>query len=320
MSVENAAIANSLGGNGAGIRDQDTGNYDTLTVRNSTFINNQMGILTFNNANDNVILVNNLFMNNGNPNASYFGHAAYIGQANTLIAIGNQVCGTNIGHDIKSRTAINIIENNTLYDGAADPTQPSCNVGSASYALDIPNGGEAVVTGNTMLQGAATENSTIFAYGEEGIKFAVNNITFSNNVMNNTGVSGAIAIYDNPSSPVPVQGNGNSFASSLTEVDPASANQLVGNTGPSGPLSPDGTISLAPNGASLTSNAGTWTWGAATIGQPLCAGCYQIYLNGANSFGNATEMEVAHGGNLYAYNYWGWYIWYYGSWERTSAP
>ena len=44
MSVENAAIANSLGGNGAGIRDQDTGNYDTLTVRNSTFINNQMGI------------------------------------------------------------------------------------------------------------------------------------------------------------------------------------------------------------------------------------------------------------------------------------
>ncbi len=234
LTFQNAAISNDLGGNGAGIRDQDTTDYDTLTVRNSTFINNQMGILTSNSSTDNVVLENNVFMNNGNPDINYFGHAVYIGPANSLMASGNEVCGTNIGHDIKSRAAINTIQNNTLYDGAADPNQPGCNVGSTSYALDLPNGGQATVTGNTMIQGAATQNGTMFAYGEEGLIYSVNSINFSNNTMENSGVSGAIAIYDNPNAPVSVQGSSNTFDPSLTEIDPASANQLTGSNSQAG--------------------------------------------------------------------------------------
>jgi hypothetical protein len=230
LTFQNAAISNDLGGNGAGIRDQDTTDYDTLTVRNSTFINNQMGILTSNSSTDNVVLENNVFMNNGNPNINYFGHAVYIGPANSLMASGNEVCGTNIGHDIKSRAAINVIQNNTLYDGAGDPNQPGCNIGSTSYALDLPNGGQATVTGNTMVQGPATQNGTMFAYGEEGLVYSVNSINFSNNTMENSGVPGAIAIYDNPGAPVPVEGSNNTFDPSLTEVDPASANQLTGSS------------------------------------------------------------------------------------------
>jgi len=41
-----AKIANSLGGNAAGIRDQNTDSAASLTIRNSTFIGNQNGILT----------------------------------------------------------------------------------------------------------------------------------------------------------------------------------------------------------------------------------------------------------------------------------
>lgn len=341
LTFQNAWISNDLGGNGAGIRDQDGSNNGTLTVRNSTFINNQMGILTANGTTNNVVLDNNLFMNNGNlPSAGPFGHAVYIGPANSLTASDNEVCGTNVGHDIKSRAAVNIIENNTLYDGAADPNQPNCSVGSSSYALDLPNGGEATVTGNTMVQGASTQNGVIFAYGEEGIAFSANSIGFSNNVMQNSGVSGAVAIYDNPSAPVSVQGSGNTFDSSLIPVYPASANQLDGSVGSSAPpsgsisppsgstsppsvssggsTSPDGTVLTAPSNGSLTTEAGTWTLGS-TQPEP---GQSQIYLNGSYAYGWGSEMEVANGGQLYVNNSYenNWWVWNNGSWLRATAP
>ena len=159
----------------------------TLTVRNSQFISNQTGILTDVNFPLDVVLTNNVFMNNGNGDTSSLTHGVYIGSGNnSLTAIGNEFCGTIVGHNIKSRAVITIIENNTLYDGAADPNQPSCNVGSASYALDIPNGGVAVVSGNTMIQGTATQNSNMFAYGEEGLTYPTNSLVFINNQMQNT--------------------------------------------------------------------------------------------------------------------------------------
>jgi hypothetical protein len=74
------------------------------------------------------------------------------------------------------------------------------------------------------------------------------------------------------------------------------------------------TVSLAPGGASLTSTSGTWTWGPATAASLDCPGCYQLNLNGAsNGTGNAIEAEIANGGQLYAYNPGGWYVWN-GSW------
>ncbi len=318
LTFENAEISNSLGGNGAGIRDQDTNTTnDTLTVMNSTFINNQMGILTENGPTENTVLINDVFINNGNPNANYFGHAVYIGSSGWLTAIGNEACGTNIGHDIKSRASMNVIENNTLYDGAADPNQPSCNVGSTSYALDLPNGGVALVADNTMIQGTATENSTIFAYGEEGLIYPTNSITFMNNVMDNT-LTDAIGIYDNPSAPVPVVGSGNTFANSIaTQVDPASANQLTGSVDAGGSISPDGSTLVAPSTGSLTTAAGVWTFGAPTS-EP---GNYYALLNGTNTNGWVSLMEVDNGGQLYVYNSGAeaWWIWNNG-WSPSAAP
>lgn len=118
---------------------------------------------------------------------------------------------------------------------------------------------------------------------------------------------------------VAVVGSGNAFDPSITtQVNPASANQL---TGSGGSLSPDGTVSLPPNGSSLRSTAGIWTWGPATTpANPVgCGGCYQLYLNGSYAPGDALNMEVAHGGQLYAYNNAGWWLWNGRNWT-SSAP
>jgi hypothetical protein len=324
LTLEGANIANSLGGNAAGIRAEMGSQNYTLTVQNTTFIGNQTGMLTDASFPLNVVLINDIFMNNGNPNPPEPGgttHGIYIGSnLQSLNAMGNEFCGTNIGHDIKSRAAVNMIENNTIYNGAADPNQPSCNVGSSSFALDLPNGGVAMVVGNTMIKGTAASTPILFAYGEEGLLNPTNSITFIDNTMDGS-YPGATGILDAPSPPIPVVGNGNTFGASIvTPVDPASADQLTGSG--AGGISPDGSISLAPSGASLTSTStsGTWTWGPATAASLDCPGCYQLNLNGAsNGTGNATEAEIANGGQLYAYNPGGWYLWN-GSWVPVSAP
>lgn len=228
LTFEGAQIDASLGANGAAIRaEQGSQNY-TLTVRNSRFIGNQTALLTDVNFPLDVVLTNNVFMNNGNGNLSSLTHGVYIGSGNhSLTAIGNEFCGTIVGHNIKSRAANTTIENNRLYAGAADPNQPACNVGSASYALDIPNGGVAVVSGNTMIQGPARQNEHMFAYGEEGLTYPTNSLTFANNKMHGT-LANATGIFD-PNG-VAVTGSGNSFDPSITtEVSPPSASQLTGN-------------------------------------------------------------------------------------------
>jgi hypothetical protein len=97
-----------------------------------------------------------------------------------------------------------------------------------------------------------------------------------------------------------------------------------GATGPTappppgpGPVSLDGTILTAPSSGSLTTAAGTWTFGT-TQSQP---GQYQIFLNGNYASGWAAAIEVNNGGKLYAYDsYLGnWYVWNNG-WSGSAAP
>lgn len=109
-----AEITNMLGGNGAGIRDQNTGPA-TLLIENSTFTGNQEGVLTGDDAYESITVINSRFINNGNPNEDYFQHALYVNYGRSLTVTNSLFCGQLIGHDIKSRAAVTIVENNRLY-------------------------------------------------------------------------------------------------------------------------------------------------------------------------------------------------------------
>jgi hypothetical protein len=204
LTFTGAYIANGLGGNGAGIRDQ-IGVFDqtpipaSLIVENSTFIGNQEGILTGYNFAETVTIINSKFKNNGNPDISYFQHALYVGGAGSLTVINSLFCGQLIGHNIKSRAVVTTIANNWIYDGEADPAE-DCGAGSSSYAIEVSEGGVVSISGNQIIQGPATQNSGMVGYGAEGLSYSNNSLLVADNLFLNTSPN-AIGVNDFPCLP-----------------------------------------------------------------------------------------------------------------------
>jgi hypothetical protein len=218
LTFMGANIANSSGGNGAGIRDQNTVSPATLTVENSVFIGNQEGILTGYDSGETITIINSQFKNNGNPDANYYQHALYVNNAGSLTVTNSLFCGQLIGHNIKSRALVTTITHNRIYDGQADPAD-GCGAGSSSFAIDIPEGGVATISGNQIVQGVASPNSKMVAYGEEGLSYSNNSLLVSENVFTN-GAPNSIGVYD-PNC-VPVQLVNNTLQGVATIVSPSS--------------------------------------------------------------------------------------------------
>ena len=55
----------------------------------------------------------------------------------------------------------------------------SCGAGSSSFAIDIPEGGVATISGNQIFQGPATQNNKLIAYGEESLPFDRNRLSMT---------------------------------------------------------------------------------------------------------------------------------------------
>ena len=136
--------------NGAGIRAQG-GN---LTVENSSFLENQMGMLATGSLSGTVIVRDSLFARNGScfpqcPDKVYM-HALYAGRAIKLLRVErSEFVEQHDGHYIKSRALRSEIVDNLTHDGEN---------GTGSYLIDIPDGGSLIASGNQMEKGPNTEN------------------------------------------------------------------------------------------------------------------------------------------------------------------
>jgi hypothetical protein len=191
-----------------------------LVVLNSIFVDNQEGILTGDNASQSILIANSTFKNNGNPNANYCQHALYVNDAGSLTVTSSVFCGQLIGHDIKSRALVTSVSDNQLYKGQADPAV-GCGAGSASYAIEIANGGIATISGNIIIQGVASQNYATVSHGQEGLLYSTNILLVSNNTFTDIGSDPAIGILQDPAC-VPVQLVGNTFTGVASPVDPPS--------------------------------------------------------------------------------------------------
>jgi hypothetical protein len=160
--------------NGAGIRYQ--GGH--LVITNSSFHDNQNGLLAADAPAGSITIRNTEFSRNGTGDGRT--HNLYVGHVGTLTIENSSFHDAVVGHQIKSRADTTVIRDSHIYDGAT---------GTGSYSIDLPNGGRAVLTGNLIEQGAASQNPVIVAFGEEGNVHPNSRLEMSGNTISNELVS-----------------------------------------------------------------------------------------------------------------------------------
>jgi hypothetical protein len=161
-------------GNDAGIRYQG-GN---LVLTNDYFHDNQNGLLANPSANGTISISNSEFAHNGAGDG--YTHNLYVGDIAKLAITNSYFHDAVLGHEIKSRAEVTEITNSRIFDNSA----------TASYSIDVPNGGKTTITGNVIEQGAHSQNPNIIAYGEEGSLHAGSSLTVANNTVLNDLANG----------------------------------------------------------------------------------------------------------------------------------
>ena len=179
LSFSGAAVAD---GNGAGIR-YEGGN---LVVNACLFTNNQDGLLASDASTGSITINHSEFAYNGVGDGRT--HNIYVGQVGTLTITNSYIHDVVVGHEIKSRALKTVIENNRIVDG---PT------GTASYSIDLPNGGNASISGNIIEQGPQSQNPAIIHFGGEGTPYASSSLGISGNtILNDLSSPSATAVLN----------------------------------------------------------------------------------------------------------------------------
>ena len=181
--------------NGAGIRAEGI----NLTIEDSKFINNQEGILAGDNPSSAMIIRNSEFDHNGTC-AQNCAHGIYVGHLALLRIERSRFFDTQVAHHIKSRATRTELIDNHIEDG------PN---GTASYEVDIPNGGAVLMERNVIEKGPKNQNHTAAVMiGEEGVTQPTPELLFKDNVFMNDGPP--TAFVDNITA-TPAQLTGNTF-------------------------------------------------------------------------------------------------------------
>jgi hypothetical protein len=206
IRVENIEFSDAKVGdnNGAGIRAEGA----NLTVFNCYFHDNQEGILTSEDPTSDIIIDSSAFVHNGTQSGQT--HAIYIGHIHTLYVRGSVFQGTTIGHHIKTRADNDYILYNRILDFAE---------GTASYSIDMSNGGRGYIIGNVIEKGPKADNFTMIAMAMEGPTLAAQELYVVGNTMVMDRSSGIFVHSRSPGLAVvadnimtgpgqPMQGNG----------------------------------------------------------------------------------------------------------------
>ena len=196
LSFSGAAIDAADGGNAAGIRYEG----GQMSLTNDSFSNNQDGLLAaavLPQLTTNTITINHsVFSDNGSGTG--YTHNLYVGDITSLTATNSVFEGAVVGHEFKSRAETNTITNNVFSDG---PT------GTASYSIDLPDGGNDTVTGNLIEKGPNAENNASVHFGGEGIPYAGSSLTVSaNDFVNDLGTD-AVAVLNQTATTANITGN-----------------------------------------------------------------------------------------------------------------
>lgn len=160
-------------GNGAGIRFEQ----GSLEVRDCVFEDNQNGLITANFDTAELRIYNSVF-SRAPREPGRLHHLLYVGHIKSFVLEGSRFHQGYLGHLVKSRAGHNEIRYNLLVDGPG---------GMASYELEFPEGGVAVVVGNVIAQSADSPNPIVVAYGAESSRWPENRLLMAHNTLINAG-------------------------------------------------------------------------------------------------------------------------------------
>lgn len=157
--------------NGAGIRaEHQSGD---LRIINSGFFDNENGILTANGP-VSLTIERSEFARSRVDSTTRIAHNLYVGTINRLSVSASSFHEAHVGHNVKSRAKVSVLENSYLMDGAQ---------GTSSYLADFPNGGQVILRGNLLYKGAQSPNPVAIEYGVEGQKWDTNSLQMVHNTV-----------------------------------------------------------------------------------------------------------------------------------------
>ncbi len=173
--------------NGAGIRQEGPG----LTVRNSYFHDNEMGILTSSHSTSDILLESCEFAYNGFGDG--YSHNIYVNRVRSFTMRSSYSHHSNNGHLVKSRAYKNVLEYNRITGEG----------GLEVYNVDLPNGGESYLIGNLIQQSPNSANRGMVTYAAEGGINPVQQFYAVNNTFVNDATSGIfVNVYGAPTARV----------------------------------------------------------------------------------------------------------------------
>jgi hypothetical protein len=165
--------ARSQDGGGAGVRMEG----GQLTVLRCTFFDNEHGLLATNDEAAELVIQGSVFGMAPRVRGGLY-HLLDVGRIGRLNITATRFQQGFEGHLIKSRAREAFIGYNFIHDSVR---------GGASYELELANGGQAIVIGNVIGQGADSQNRVVVAYGTEGKLWEKNSLHLAHNTFVNYG-------------------------------------------------------------------------------------------------------------------------------------
>lgn len=164
--------------NGAGIRLE----RGQLEVAHCRFEDNENGILTGNDANAELTVVNSTFLDNGAQDGQ--AHTIYVGAIRRLEVTGCHLGRGRVGHLLKSRARETTVRYSRI----------TGEEGTASYEVELPSGGRAMLVGNLIQQGRLSQNFVIVSFGAEGYRWPDNELQLWFNTIVNDRPGGGVFV------------------------------------------------------------------------------------------------------------------------------
>jgi hypothetical protein len=165
--------ARAQDGGGAGVRMEG----GKLTILRCHFFDNEHGLFATNDEAAELTIQGSVFGLAPKVRGGLY-HLLNVGRIGKLNLTATRFQQGFEGHLIKSRAREAFIGYNFIHDSVR---------GGASYEIELANGGQAVVIGNVIGQGADSQNPVLVAYGSEGRHWDKNTLHIAHNTMINYG-------------------------------------------------------------------------------------------------------------------------------------